>query len=129
MQKVITKPIHEVFNDGYLDYGYKQTQRSPTGKRIGEVFVAKGKLAFKELSCRDSDYQMAGLMRASLALKVKTPYPPSFRMISKSKLKVVISGIEYDVINVDSDPGKRYLFFYLQEVGAIGEREIQTANE
>jgi hypothetical protein len=73
------------------------------------------------MSCRDSDYQMAGLMGASLDLKVKTLYPPSFRNINKSKLKVIVSGVEYDVIKVDSDSAKNYLFFYLQEVGGRGE--------
>lgn len=129
MKRLITKPIHEVFNDGYLEYGHKQTQRSSTGKRIGELFTTKGQLAFKEMSCRDSDFQLVGLMGASLNLKVKTLYPPSFRQINKSKLKVVIAGVEYDVVNVDSDAGKNYLFFYLQEVGVIGERENETVNE
>jgi SPP1 family predicted phage head-tail adaptor len=115
------KPYRETFNDGFLQYGHKETQRSETGKRIGESFTAEGKLAFKEMSCRDSDYQMAGLMGASLDLKVKTLYPPSFRGINKSKLKVIVSSVEYDVIKVDSDSGKNYLFFYLQEVGGRGE--------
>jgi nucleoid-associated protein YejK len=118
MLQQIHRPQHETFNDGFLTYGRKTTQRSPTGKRTGETFAAEGKLAYKEMSCRDSDYQMAGLMDASLDLKVKTHYPPSFRNISKSKLKVRISGIEFDVIKVDPE-GKQYLYFYLQEVGAI----------
>ncbi len=111
----------ETFNDGFLEYGHKQTQRSSTGKRIGDSFSPEGKLAFKEMSCRDSDYQLAGLMGASLDLKVKVPYPPSFRKIKKSKLKVVISEVEYDVIKADSDSEKYFLFFYLQEVGEIDE--------
>jgi SPP1 family predicted phage head-tail adaptor len=118
---VVVKPYRETFNDGFLSYGHKQTQRSATGKRIGEVFTEEGKLAFKEMSCRDQDYHMANIMGASLDLKVKTLYPPSFRKINKSKLKVIINNIEYDVINVDSDEGKQYLYFYLQEVGAINE--------
>jgi SPP1 family predicted phage head-tail adaptor len=116
---VAVKPYRETFNDGYLVYGHKQTQRSNTGKRIGEVFTGEGKLAFKEMSLRDQDYQMAGIMGVSLDRKVKTLYPPSFRTINKNKLKVVISNIEYDVITVDSDG--MYLYFYLQEVGVIHE--------
>jgi hypothetical protein len=116
---VAVKPYRETFNDGFLSYGHKQTQRSATGKRIGEAFTEEGKLAFKEMSCRDQDYHMAGIMGASLDRKVKTLYPPSFRTINKNKLKVVISNIEYDVITVDSDG--MYLYFYLQEVGAINE--------
>jgi SPP1 family predicted phage head-tail adaptor len=116
---VTVKPYRETFNDGYLIYGHKQTQRTATGKRVGEVFVEEGKLAFKEMSLRDQDYQMAGIMGASLDRKVKTLYPPSFRTINKNKLKVVINNIEYDVITVDSDG--MYLYFYLQEVGAFNE--------
>ncbi|KZR58360.1 hypothetical protein [Pseudobacillus badius] len=112
------KAYRETFNDGFLQYGYKQTKRSETGKRLGEIFTAEGRLAFKEVTCRDQDYQMAGIMSASLDLKVKTLYPPSFRRINKSKLKVVIDEKEFDVIKADPDNSKRYLHFYLQKVGA-----------
>jgi len=112
-------PLHEVFNDGLLIYGHKQTQRSSTGKRIGEAFISEGTLAFKEISRRDNDFQFAGMMGASLDLKVKTQYPPSFRNVNKAKLNVIINNIEYDVIKVDSDNLKRHLYFYLQEVGGL----------
>lgn len=117
LQRRIQKPVHETFNDGFLSYGHKQTQRSSTGKRIGDIFTSAGKLAFKEMSCRDSDYQLAGTMGASLDLKIKTKFPPSFRNIRKSELICVINNVEYDVLKVDSDRDKRYLYFYLQEVG------------
>lgn len=116
------KPYRETFNDGFLQYGHKQTQRSATGKRIGEaVFKPDGKLAYKEMSCRDSDYQMAEIMGASLDLKVKTLCPPSLKKMNKNKFDVVIDSIEYDVIKVDSDSSRLYLFFYLQKVGVISE--------
>lgn len=111
----------EVFNDGYLRYGKKQTQRSTTGKRIGEAFVESGKLAFKELSARESDYKNCGMMGAKLDQKVKTLFPPSFKKVNKSKLKIIIDSIEYDVIKVDPDNAKQYLYFYLQEVGGYSE--------
>lgn len=113
----------EVFNDGYFTYGHKKTSRSDSGKRTGEVFLSEGKLAFKEMSAREGDYQLAGAMGAKLDLKVKTLYPPSFRSINKNKLKVVIRGTEYDVIKVDPDNVTRFLYFYLQEVGGHRERE------
>ncbi|MEH7490834.1 phage head-tail adapter protein [Neobacillus niacini] len=116
-----TKLYRETLNDGFLQYGHKQTQRSYTGKRIGEIFNPEGKLAFKEMSCRDSDYQMVGILGASLDLKVKTLYPPSLRNVNKDKFKVVINAVEYDVIKVDSDSEKIYLYFYLQEVGVANE--------
>jgi SPP1 family predicted phage head-tail adaptor len=123
------KQYRETFNDGFLEYGHKQTKRTEKGKRIGELFVSAGKLAFKELSARESDFQLAGIMSASLDLKVKTLYPPAFRTINKSKLKVIISTVEYDVIKVDSNNQKSHLYFYLQKVGGGSEREVQTDNE
>lgn len=111
------QPHRETFNDGMLQYGYSKTTRSESGKDIGKIFSAEGKLAFRELSCRDRDYELAGSLDSKLDRKVKTLSPPWFRNVSTTKLKVVIETHEYDVIEVDSDPGRRYLFFYLQRVG------------
>jgi hypothetical protein len=111
----------EVFNDGLLKYGHKVTQRSETGKRIGDVFNAEGQLYYRELSYRESDYKLANTMGTSLDLKVKTLYPPSFRRINKNKLIVSINGMEYEVIKVDHDQSKLYLYFYLAKVGGHGE--------
>ncbi|WBX80126.1 phage head closure protein [Virgibacillus salarius] len=121
MQRRLQKPIHEVFNDGFLRYGRRKTKRDEARKRIGEEFVEEGKLAFRLLNAREEDYRFAGVMGASLDLKVKTRYPPSFKNVRKSNLKSVIDGIEYDVIDVDRDNDKRYLYFYLQEVGVTSE--------
>lgn len=113
------KQLHQTFNDGYLQYGYKVTNRSDRGKRIGDIFKEEGKLAFQLLNARDQDYNFAGMMGGSLDLKIKTRFPPSFRTINKNKLICVINKVEYDVIKVDSDKDNRYLYFYLQEVGEI----------
>lgn len=113
------KPIHQTFNDGFLKYGRKATSRNDRGKRVGDVFQQEGVLAFHLLNARDSDYQFAGVMGSSLDLKIKTLYPPSFRKVNKNDLICVIDKVEYDVIKVDADNDKRYLFFYLQEVGVI----------
>ncbi|KPU55562.1 hypothetical protein [Bacillus wiedmannii] len=118
---MVQKAYRETFNDGFLEYGYKKTERSENGKRIGGEFHAEGKLAYKEMSFRDSDYQIVGVLTTGLDLKVKTLYPPSFRKINKNKLKVQIEGIEYDVIKTDPDSSKQYLFFYLQQ--AVKSRE------
>lgn len=117
----LVEAYRETYNDGFLLYGQKETQRSLKGKRIGNGFQVEGKLAFKELSCRESDYQMAGILGASLDLKVKTPFPPSLQKTNKNKLKVAINGTEYDVIKVDHDSNKKNLFFYLQAVGESNE--------
>lgn len=107
----------EVFNDGFLYYGHKKTTRSASKKTIGSVFTEEGRLAYKEVSVRESDYSLAETLGSKLDLKVKTPYPPSFREIDKDKLKVLIRGNEYDVIKVDPDNVTRFLYFYLQKVG------------
>ncbi|MED1620075.1 head-tail adaptor protein [Bacillus pseudomycoides] len=114
------KPYNETFNDGFLKYGHTGTKRSENAKRIKGVFLKEGKLAFRELSARDSDYQSCGLLNAKLEKKVKTLFPPSFRSVNKNQLKAVIDALQYDVIKVDSD--KRYLYFYLQEVGGYDEQ-------
>ncbi|MHB0799852.1 phage head closure protein [Bacillus thuringiensis] len=113
------KAYRETLNDGFLQYGYKKTERSEEGKRIGEKFHEEGKLAYKVMSLRDSDYKVVGVLTTGLDVKVKTLYPPSFRKINK--LKVLMDGIEYDVIKADHDSNKQYLFFYLQQ--AVKSRE------
>ena len=113
----------ETLNDGFLTYGHKKTIRTADKTVIGSEFLPEGKLAYKEMSARDSDYQLADIKSAKLDMKVKTLYPPSFRKINKNKLKIILNNTEYDVINVDSDATKSYLFFYLQEVGVSNERK------
>lgn len=115
------KPYRQTLNDGFLSYGVKQTQRGTNAKRIGEVFVEQGKLAYQLLTSRESDYQFAHGMGASLDLKVKTLHPPFFHAMEKSKLKVVIHSKEYDVIRADVDVTKTYIYFFLQEAGAKNE--------
>ncbi|WP_277988130.1 hypothetical protein [Halobacillus kuroshimensis] len=41
--------------------------------------------------------------------------------MKKSGLKIKVNTILYDVIQVDWDASKKYLYFYLQEVGDIDE--------
>ena len=48
-----------------------KTKRSERGKRVGEEFHPEGKLAYKEMSFRDSDYQMVGVLTTGLDLKLK----------------------------------------------------------
>lgn len=111
------KKIRDTLNDGFLKYGTKKTTRSERGKNIGGQFTEVGNLAYQEMSCRDSDYELAKVMTKVLDLKVKTLYPPSLLKEDKSKFIILIDDIEYDVIKVDADREKRYLYFYLQRVG------------
>ncbi|MBP3951129.1 head-tail adaptor protein [Bacillus suaedae] len=107
----------ETFNDGFLEYGRNVTRRTEKGKRAGKEFIPEGKLAFRLMNARDSDYMFAGSMGSSLDLKIKTRFPPSFLNISKSDMLCVIDNNEFEVIKVDHDREKRYLYFYLQKVG------------
>jgi hypothetical protein len=127
LMRRIQKPVHEVFNDGFLQYGHDIPIRNERGKLIGDDFKAEGKLAFKEMSAREQDYEMVGASSSNLDLKLKTYRPPNFRKVSKTKMKCVIDGIKFDVIRVD-DSDKRYLYFYLQKVGVLNEREEQTSD-
>lgn len=109
---------YDTLNDGFLIYGTDETIQSDKGKNIGETFTQRGRLAYQEMSCRDEDYEMAQKINSSvLNLKVRTHCPPQLRKGSRSNLKVIIDGMKYDVIKVDSDREKLYLYFYLQEVG------------
>lgn len=109
----------DALNDGFIQYGTKETKRSEKGKRIGDTFLPQGRLAYQEMSARDEDYQLAQIMSKSLDIKIKTLYPPSLRNVKKSKLTIVINNIEYEVIKCDADRARNYLYFYLQEAGAI----------
>lgn len=111
------KRIREVLNDGYVEFGTKETKRSGRGKRIGGSFTSMGRLAFKEMSCRESDYEMAKVMSAILDIKIKTLCPPQLCDFDRSKLIIVLGGKEFDVIKCDRDKVNNYLYFYLQEVG------------
>lgn len=99
-----------------MKYGQRKTIRTE-GKKTGTKFIEEGTLAFNELSIREQDLQVASLSTSRLDLKVETLYPPFFKGIRKSKLKVIIDDLEYDVLKVDSDYSNNFLYFYLQEAG------------
>lgn len=110
----------DALNDGFLIYGTDETIQSDRGKNIGETFIPIGRLAFQELSARDEDYEIAQKINSSvLNLKVRTLLPPSLLKRNRSNLKVIIDNMKYDVIKTDSDRDRRYLYFYLQEVGVF----------
>ncbi len=126
MKRQTPKPIHNVFNDGYLTYGRTETVRSDSGKKLGELFNSSGSLAFQLMNAREEDISFANTMNTSLDLKVRTPLPPSLVKENKSDLKVRIDRLEYDVITVDEDSNKRFLYFYLQQIGGFDPQEEET---
>lgn len=120
------KSYRDTQNDGYLEYGIRKTERNERKARIVGEFESMGRLAFKEMSCRESDYLLAKALSASLDLKIRTFYPPNLKNFPKQKLKIILNSTEYDVIKVDDDREKRYLYFYLQEVGSYEHVEGET---
>lgn len=114
----MNKRVRKIFNDGFLEFGSRKTIRT-AGKKTGTEFISEGRLAFNELSVREQDYQLADLATSRIDLKVETLFPPFFKKIRKTKMKVLIDGVEFDVIKVDADYDKNFLYFYLQEVGEV----------
>lgn len=112
--------IRESFNDGVLKFGTYTTKRSESRKVIGKDFVEIGKLFYRELSVRDTDYLKFGAMNSRLDMKIKTPMHPSLRKIDKENLIAKIDNDDYTIITTDRD--KNYLYFYLHKVdGKEGE--------
>lgn len=99
---------YSALNDGFAQFGTKETKRSEKGKRIGDEFIPQGRLAYQEISRRDENYQLAQIMSKTLDFKIKTLYPPQLRNVNKSKLTRVLNSTEYTVIKCDSD-GPTYL--------------------
>lgn len=112
------------FNDGLLSYGYTKVKLGEGNKRIGKEFQEEGTLFFEELHSREQDYQKFLTMGKSLSMKVRTQYPPFFKKISKADMTVFIDEDCYEVIDVNSDKEKIFLYWYLSKVGdghAIGK--------
>lgn len=114
----IKRPKHDPLNDGYLTYGYRVIKRNEQRKRIGTKFEPVGELAFSIVSARESDIEIAQSYGKSLDLKVKTWFPPNFNKIKKTDMVCVVNDIEHDVIRSDWDKERRYIYWYLQEVGS-----------
>ncbi|MED4492827.1 phage head closure protein [Heyndrickxia coagulans] len=113
--------VRETFNDGVLTYGAYKTIRTESRKVTGKQFVEQGRLFYREMSVRESDYLQFGAMGSTLDLKVKTPMPPALRKIDKDKLIVRIDGDDFNIITVDRDAN--YLYFYLHKVDGGDKNE------
>ncbi|MBP1045272.1 hypothetical protein I6N96_03210 [Enterococcus sp. BWM-S5] len=105
------------FNDGLLNYGHTKTKLGNGNKRIGKEFREKGTLFFEELHTREQDYQKFSTMGKALSMKVRTQYPPFFKKISKADMIVFIDEDCYEVMDVNSDKEKIFLYWYLSKAG------------
>lgn len=114
----MTKVKHESFNDGILQYGeVKAIFAEGVNKKIGEELVPKGKLCFRNINARESDYILADARGSVLDRKVKAPYHKNL----KNTDKVMIEGALYDVIKLD-DENKRFWYIYLQKAGLSDDK-------
>lgn len=106
-------------NDGLLAYGKKTSIRDPiTRKYIDEVFKDEGHLYFDYRSLRQSGYFVSDANINKSDIKVVTYYNS---VITESH-KVVIEGIEYDIVALDVSDDKWYMYWYLQRVGKINDK-------
>ena len=109
------------FNDGVASV-YRERERVTdfSAKRNVETlddmdFIVK--LAYQESSKRQQDLEFAEQSGFSLSMKIKTRYVPTVR----NKMKVVISGMLYDIRYLDKSGREMYL--YLEGVRSIAEAD------
>ncbi|WP_301357776.1 hypothetical protein [Enterococcus spodopteracolus] len=105
----------ETFNDGVLFYGINKALYSDKRKKIGVEFELKGRLFYKLMYARDSDYQMCRSLGAVLEIKLKTLKPRNFNQLDMTKLIIMINDKRFEVIKTDHDAN--YLYFYLTKTG------------
>ncbi len=110
-----------VFNDGMVSV-YKTKPRSSSfgaalnvSKKSDMEFVVK--LAYKEMSKRDQDYEFADAKNRNLSIKLKTRLYAGGGI--NSSFKAVIGNILYSILKLDSDRSQGIMYFYLEE-----EREL-----
>lgn len=114
--KMVNQRIRETFNDGILTIKTQVTKRNELKKKIGTSYEnVAGPLRFKNVSIRESDLATMDAIGSRLSKKVKTPYHPVARDFNKDKYFIVINGVRFNSVYVDSD--NFYLYFYLEKVG------------
>lgn len=112
---------HDPFNDGFMTFGHNKTRYSGK-KAIGKDFEKSGTLAYTEMSARDQDYSLVDALGSKLDLKLKTMYPVHMEKSLLNKYIVHILGVSYETVKIDRDRNKGLLFWYLQKVGDVVER-------
>ena len=107
------------YNDGYIRVYKERNKESDFGARKNiktfddlEFIV---KLAYKECSKRQQDFDFAESRNRTLNIKIKTRF---YKNISNYD-KVVIKNILYDIVYFDIDREKQEIYFYLEEAREI----------
>lgn len=107
--------IDEPLNDGVAEYGSIKTVRNKEGKKIGEEFTSLGFLFFNYASIRQGDIEFYGAKDVTVDLKIKTYFA---RDVQKSN-KIKFENEVYEVIAIDPDMKRTYMYWYLTKVGVF----------
>ena len=106
-------------NDGRLFFGKVETKRDARGKKIGQVFVNTGEMFFSYKTIRQSDFDLYNTSEQQIELKVKSYYVPT----ATKTHQVLLKSRLYNITAIDVDNDKRYMYWYLTEVGEFIEQD------
>lgn len=103
----------EKLRDGQLEIGNESTERV-NGKLVGKTFQPSVSLAFNFADIREQDHEIFSDFSKVEALKVKTYCIPDYKRKNKVKLEDKL----YDIVKVDADNDRMYMFWYLERKDA-----------
>ena len=106
-------------NDGRLFFGKVETKRDARGKQSGQVFVKTGEMFFSYKTIRQSDFDLYNTSEQQIELKVKSYYVPT----ATKTHQVLLKSRLYNITAIDVDNDKRYMYWYLTEVGELIEQD------
>ncbi|CZR11009.1 head-tail adaptor protein [Trichococcus collinsii] len=106
-------------NDGRLFFGKVETKRDASGKKIGQVFAKTGDMFFSYKTIRQSDFDLYNTSDQQIELKVKSYYIPT----ATKTHQVLLKSRLYNITAIDVDNDKRYMYWYLSEVGEFIEQD------
>ena len=107
--------IDEPLNDGVVEYGSIETLRNDEGKKKGEEFTSLGFLFFNYAGIRQGDIDFYGNLDKTVDLKVKTFFAKDVQKSHKVKFEDEV----YEVIALDPDIKRKYMYWYLTKVGVF----------
>lgn len=111
------RPKFSSYNDGVLSVYKDKGERSNFGAKVNpnalDALELVVKLAFAEMSKRESDMEFAESMQFSLDAKVKTRYVAGVT----NKSKVIIGDTLYDISYIDTT--RTEMFLYLHKIDTL----------
>lgn len=104
--------VEELLNDGLMLFGQRKTDRNNVGKKTGESFIQDGSLYFNfQTINRQFDEHIVGHIE-NVDIKIKCYYT---NKLKKSHL-VVIEDEKYEIVEMDPDRSKKYVFLFLRKL-------------